>query len=297
MSDIDWFDNYRPTRSQMLPIWWRRLYFKGKTSWPFVSGDAFASLSMVHVNALPLSGSQRVRLISSKVNFVDSTHLINFLRSYEHEMADGSTLIIGNGDFDVSVVPEIALRKNLKIYAQNLLIPPNSSLFPIPAGIENIDYGRNGIPKYFKPTPADMIQKETILFGPFGDTHPSRREYLATALTMPKVFYVPPQRVEPKEYSVLARDFKFVFCPRGNGFDSHRFWETLYRGKYPIVENSIWAQNMAKLGIPMIVIEAFDQLNSELLSALHLRHPEPLNPQNYEALWMPFWEKMIFTDS
>ena len=297
MSDIEWFDNYRPTRTQMLPIWWRRLYFKGKTSWPYISGDAFASISDVHVHSLPLSSTQRVRLKSAKIIFVDSAHFLDFLGFYEDEIPYGSSLILGNGDFDVTVIPEIFLRKNLKLFAQNLLIPSSENHFSIPAGLENIDYGRNGMPKYFKPNSVEVILNDTILFGPFGDTHPSRRKFLAIALAVPEVFYIPPKRVEPRDFSILASKFKFVFCPRGNGFDSHRFWETLYRGRYPIVENSIWARNLRSLGIPMIIVENFSDLNSDFLSALHVMYPTTIDPRSYKALWMPYWDALIVNES
>ena len=36
-------------------------------------------------------------------------------------------------------------------------------------------------------------------------------------------------------YLVNLRHFSFVICPEGNGYDTHRLWETLYMGGFPIV--------------------------------------------------------------
>ena len=42
-----------------------------------------------------------------------------------------------------------------------------------------------------------------------------------------------------KEFLKDIRNHEFVLCPRGNGVDTHRLWETLYMGSIPIVKNDI----------------------------------------------------------
>ena len=42
------------------------------------------------------------------------------------------------------------------------------------------------------------------------------------------------------------RKYNFVLCPAGNGMDTHRVWETLYMGGYPIVLRTPYMQAILK---------------------------------------------------
>lgn len=292
-SEVNWFDHYRPTRFQMVPIKVRQIYYKGKTSAPFVSGDAFANLSDIHIKTLPLD-SQSLRVLKkSRIVFIDSGLFSQFSLQYANDLMRGSTLITSNGDFDVTQVPDYILENEIRWFAQNLMIPERGKIHAIPAGIENIDYGRNGLPKDLKSSPLTEVEDDRILFGPFGNTHSSRRIYLKYALERQEIFFVPPRRVEPAVMFQITKRFKFVFCPRGNGFDSHRFWETLYRGRYPVVEDSTWARNMRNLGIPIVVVSNILELTSSQLKELHSTFSSSIEPTNYKALWMPYWRERI----
>ena len=57
-----------------------------------------------------------------------------------------------------------------------------------------------------------------------------------------KVFFKNKQYVIFDENNLLKNDYlknvnntKFVFCPWGNGFDTHRLWETIYSNSIPVV--------------------------------------------------------------
>lgn len=47
-----------------------------------------------------------------------------------------------------------------------------------------------------------------------------------------------------REYCELLRRHDFVLCPRGNGRDTHRLWETLYMGSIPIVQKGDLPQSL-----------------------------------------------------
>ena len=42
-------------------------------------------------------------------------------------------------------------------------------------------------------------------------------------------------RTDWKSYMDIIAASKFVFCPRGNGIDTHRFWETYAANSIPII--------------------------------------------------------------
>ena len=296
-SEVNWFDDYRPTRFQMIPIKARQIYYKGKTSAPFVSGDAFAKFSDIHIKTMPLDSQSLQVLKNSRVIFIDSGLFLEFSSSHATDLINGSTLITGNGDFDVTCVPDFISRREIRWFTQNLMIPEQKNVHALPAGIENIDFGRNGLPKDLKSSHLREVSDDRILFGPFGDTHSSRRHYLKYALERQEIFFVPPKRVEPAKMSQITKRFKFVFCPRGNGFDSHRFWETLYRGRYPVVEDSIWSRNMKNLGFPIVVVNDILDVTPDQLKELHIEFSANIEPTKYKALWMPYWQQRIFGEN
>jgi len=59
------------------------------------------------------------------------------------------------------------------------------------------------------------------------------------------------------------RNHTFVLCPRGNGVDTHRLWETLYIGSIPIVKRDIAMKDFEDL--PICFIDTWDQVTSEFL--------------------------------
>jgi hypothetical protein len=57
----------------------------------------------------------------------------------------------------------------------------------------------------------------------------------------------------------------YVLCPRGNGIDTHRLWETLYLGRIPIVKRDSNTRYYEKL--PILFVESWDQVTETLLNS------------------------------
>jgi hypothetical protein len=71
-------------------------------------------------------------------------------------------------------------------------------------------------------------------------------------------------------YLRAMRDAGLVVCPRGNGPDTHRFYEALYVGAIPVVLKSSYAAQMAsRLRLPHLTVAKWSALND--LAALRLR--------------------------
>lgn len=60
------------------------------------------------------------------------------------------------------------------------------------------------------------------------------------------------------------RNHTFVLCPRGNGIDTHRLWETLYMGSIPIVKRDIGYSDFEDL--PICFIDSWDDVNPDFLN-------------------------------
>ena len=59
------------------------------------------------------------------------------------------------------------------------------------------------------------------------------------------------------------RNHTFVLCPRGNGIDTHRLWETLYMGSIPIVKKDIGYSDFEDL--PICFINEWNEITIEFL--------------------------------
>lgn len=83
---------------------------------------------------------------------------------------------------------------------------------------------------------------------------------------------------------------KFVFAPEGNGMDTHRPWEALYLGSYPIVKRRCFTTEFAK-HLPILVVDSWEQVTRELLEAKY----QEFSHRNWDwgALKMDYWKNLI----
>jgi hypothetical protein len=92
-------------------------------------------------------------------------------------------------------------------------------------------------------------------------------------------------------YDEIRRS-KFVLCPGGMGWDTYRAWEVLSLGGFPIIEryNRTDGWHRTFDGLPVLWVEHYDDLTTELLEKEYLRlatrHPDSYN---YEKLTTKWW--------
>jgi len=64
-------------------------------------------------------------------------------------------------------------------------------------------------------------------------------------------------------YLKEMRDCGLVLCPRGNGMDTHRFYEALYVGAIPVVLKSSYSSKLAKLNkLPHIALDDWSEVSN-----------------------------------
>ena len=83
----------------------------------------------------------------------------------------------------------------------------------------------------------------------------------------------------------------YVLCPRGNGVDTHRLWETLYLGRIPIVKREINTHFYTDL--PILFVDSWDEVTESLLNDNLERLSDSKN-FNLEMLKFSYWEKKIY---
>jgi hypothetical protein len=98
------------------------------------------------------------------------------------------------------------------------------------------------------------------------------------------------QVVPYREYCESVRNHKFTFCPRGNGIDTHRFWESIYLGSIPIV---IDYPQMSYFfdELPIVKAKSWFQITDDFLEIEYERIQE--TEYNFEIMKMDFWRNMI----
>lgn len=93
-------------------------------------------------------------------------------------------------------------------------------------------------------------------------------------------------------YLERCRQHAFVACPRGNGFDTHRVWETLYMGSVPILLDSPLARRVYA-GLPVVFVDDWSALgNRDLLVKKfeRLARERWFTPQLLSQIW---WHRRL----
>lgn len=85
------------------------------------------------------------------------------------------------------------------------------------------------------------------------------------------------------------RQHKFVLCPRGNGVDTHRLWETLYMESFPIVQRHVALQEFDDL--PILWIDSWEEVTEDRLQAEYTRMTS--QTWNLDKLQFSYWKAKI----
>jgi len=270
-------------------IYARRVIRWRRNSSPFLSGDFFADLSDLSYNG-PKWRKDRFsleKLNNAKIIFCPSQNLQEFLDEHCSKIS-AKILIAGNDDTEFHT-PLRNLPNSIKhVYLQNSFISDNLRIFTLPIGIENFRYGLNGDPRFMTPT-KNQSKRDKILFGPFSPTHPDRIKVMDIFAKEQGPWEVLFERLSVKQYRDTVSNFKLVAAVRGNGIDTHRAWEALYRGNIPVVQKNNWSDSLNYLSLPFLTI--YDWSPKGMLDLIKNNSLLEFDPNKLESLWASWWIK------
>ena len=291
---IPWMYSYDPSFWQVLNVHLRKIIRWHRNSSPYLSIDSFAALCEINVTPPRFRGLKpsRHKIRRAKSIFCDSDKLQAFLDEHHHEI-NARVIISGNTDFEFNEKLRNLPSSIKRIYLQNNSIINDSLYRSIPIGIENFRLGVNGNPKFMKKLWSFQDRYEKILLGPFSPTHQDRSSIL-NSIQSNDFIDVFTERIEPRELAKLFQKYKFVAAVRGNGVDTHRLWEALYRGCIPIVQESDWSSFLFLHDLPVIPIKHWTTI--ELVNCLRNNAVREYDPKKIESLWMGYWKKLITQD-
>ena len=264
---------------------------RNKTSSPYLSGDAISQLADVSVYSYDFDGPGVCieKLLEAKIVFCVIHKLDEMLSDYGSRLK-AKVIMCGNDDFEIHRVPE-KLPKNLRLLLlQNSFVSDGELIQTLPIGIENYRISVNGDPKQLTPLTSTKLRNQ-VLFGPFGNTHLDRRNVKAVFNEKEGPWGFVNERTNIKKYNTLVSDYKYVAAIRGNGVDTHRVWETLYRGRIPIVKRDAWSESLARLDLPIALVDEWSE--SEIIRVISENKFDLFDPKSLHALWMPFWKEKV----
>ena len=264
--------------------------YLNRTSSPYISPNTFKTFSDLDLDANFEQSRKEIK--NASVIFCNSGDVTNFFCNYGSTIT-AKILIFGNNDVDFEDFSFKIPKSVKRIYLQNSTI--NDAFFrTIPIGLENLDYLTNGLPHLVKTQYAVREKSLGLLVGPFGNTHPERNLLQSYSSRVFRNVDFISSRLSPKRYADLSASYSHIACPRGNGLDTHRFWETIYRGSVPVVLASNWSKNLASLGIPVLEASSWE----EALVNFECSHVEFLRftPRKIRPIWDFYWEEQIKND-
>ena len=174
-------------------------------------------------------------------------------------------------------------------YAQNLGFK-HSRVHSLPIGLEN---------NHWHPQKRNIMKNAPLLgnrkvraFTQFNPSTHEERHDLLHKLHLGTVFAdyglsINGQNFE--RYVSHLREYAFCLCPRGNGIDTHRIWESLYLGCIPIVKKYIAHECLE--GLPVLFIEDWNEVTEDRLKEeyKHMQTKE----YNFDKLSFSYWKNKI----
>jgi hypothetical protein len=259
----------------------------------YLSQNLFAQTSDYAIRSdrhlLDIKSIRKARVLFIKSEFLETSLEVLGKKN------DAKVILVGDSDIDwmkpIENLP-IGLRR---IYLQNYLHPNDERHRVLPIGIEGRNWGRNGLPHLYGDFYRQRKKQDRVLIGPYGLTHSERSELLSLKEDFAPEIQLCTNRIPSLRYAFLASSFRFLACPRGNGQDTHRFWEVLYRGSIPIVRKSQWSQNL-KSQIGNCFIEVDDWSGESLtISNVYAQVSEASFNPTATGIYWPDWRNKLHT--
>ncbi len=266
-------------------------------SFPYITGDGFRAAASLVCDESGLAGIWT----SGGMVFCAPSHAHTLIKTIQEQNLESRTqemtLVIHNGDqIPTKGIFIEMLRMFSQVWSINLTFELTKlGVRPIPVGLENLHWKRNGELKYFDlphlsglHTPAS--QRTNLILGSFRiETNQEIREPLREKLIAAKGIWKEPT-ASPNDYFNLVRSSTFVISPPGNGLDCHRTWEAIYLGAIPIVLGGTLPPELITQ-LPICEVSSWDDIlmNDEL----ELRNiASELEKIPTSMAYLPYWLKM-----
>lgn len=265
------------------------------SSFPYVSGDGFRKLANHIFDETGSLNPDKVK--KGQIVFLKTELKEIYFNHYHSLIKFPYYLISHNSDESIE-------EKDLKFiddnvihwFAMKLNVKSNSKISPLPSGLENARFRNNGKISNFQSALDNNKNKKTnkILSSFNPNTNFIVRNYLLNiAEKHPDVEIL---RFDDRlEYLKMLSTFEFNLCPEGNNYESHRIWESLLFGTTPIVVKNRINENFFNLGVPMLMVDDWRELNELTIDDLRIMNKINSNKNYLDFVLFEFWKNFIYS--
>ena len=233
---------------------------------------------------------KNLEIKNGDIVFCNSSYLSLFFKYLERlNKITSITLITSQSDF--SVTKKVFINKPESVtrwFAVNVAYKDNC-LIPIPLGLAN-----NYSPKNIRINDLvnfkfEKVKKVNKLYVNLRQsTNYKERENIENIFRNKEWVVIKEPNLSIDDYISDLNKYKFIFCPWGNGFDTHRIWESLYCGSIPITKSHV---GLSFGNLPIISFENFNNLSIEKLITESNK-----KDYNFEPLNLKYWNQLIKTE-
>ena len=265
------------------------------SSYPFLTGDSLRNLCD-HV----FDETQSFKPLEVKENdivFLKTDLKEIYFDHYHQSIKSKYILVTHNSDISIEKEDLNFLDDRIKHwFAAKLNVLASNKLTALPYGLENRRWLKNGLVKNFKSELSKNINKnERILCSFNPNTNLMERAPLVDIARNKQEIIDIRNFSKSKTYIKELSNYSFNLCPEGNNFESHRIWESLIFKTTPIVINNIVNQNFYNMGIPLIMLDNWNDLSNLDINDLKRINEENLE-KNYEIFVnLNFWKSQIIS--
>lgn len=265
------------------------------SSSPFLTGDSLRNLCD-HV----FDETQSFKPLEVKENdivFLKTDLKGIYFNHYHQSIKSKYILVTHNSDISIEKEDLNFLDDRIKHwFAAKLNVLASNKLTALPYGLENRRWLKNGLVKNFKSELSKNINKnERILCSFNPNTNLMERAPLVDIARNKQEIIDIRNFSKSKTYIKELSNYSFNLCPEGNNFESHRIWESLIFKTTPIVINNVVNQNFYNMGIPLIMLDNWNDLSNLDINDLKRINEENLE-KNYEIFVnLNFWKSQIIS--
>jgi hypothetical protein len=266
-----------------------KIIVQNKSNKRHISGNGIAKLCDLHVTSEEIFKNEALHNV--KTIFVNSDYFLSFLKKNRTSLAD-KIIFVGNGDtnFDHEIedmhIPKLLFLQNLGF------VPSTQKIKVLPIGLENYEHFRSGFGFLHHPPTFHKVRNK-VLVPPMSPTNDIRKKTLKDLENSDRSLF----QIETKFRSIfgylkLTKEYKFILVCEGNGHDTHRLWEVLYQKSFPVLIDSVFAQNIVGLGLPVVVVDNVNEISLEMLE-YRLKAFEKKDIHDFKILWLDYWKNII----
>jgi hypothetical protein len=233
---------------------------------------------------------KNLKIKNGDIVYCNSSYLSLFFKYLERlNKITSITLITSQSDFSITKKVFINKPKSItKWFAVNVAYK-DSCLIPIPLGLAN-NYSPKNIRindlVNFKFEEVEKVNKLYVNLRK--STNYKERENIENIFRNKEWVVIKEPNLSIDDYISDLNKYKFILCPWGNGFDTHRIWESLYCGSIPITKSHV---GLSFGNLPIISFENFNNLSIEKL----ITESNKID-YNFESLNLKYWNQLIKTE-